>query len=278
MYMKFKTLKCLLLMTAVAAMIGLTGCENATIKQLKAEIARENMSLPQRFPLGSWDSIAYNDDENMVEFYYTLTALYLKPALQSISKEYMKYMVSSTTGVTREFFNRIVNLGLSLSFNYSAPELNGETVSLVMSAKEIDEALNSDRSDTERADDALQALLQIYKSMEGQRLDEITTLSEAKIEGNDLVIIYQLEEGPVYQPNYDEIIALHKAGNDSIFSETAKELMSSPECIGDRTVLVGSNHGITFIYNIPTGTPEEYYPISGHISPDELRGMGISQL
>lgn len=274
--MKFKTLKCLLLMTAVATMIGLTGCENSTIKQLKAEIARENMSLPQSTSSGSLDSIAYNDDENMVEFYYTLTNPYLEPKLQSSQKEYIKYIVSSTTGLNREFFKRIVNLGLSLSYNYNTPARNGETLSVVMSAKEIDEALNSDRSDTERTEDALQTLLQIYKSMEGQRLDEITTVSEAKIEGNDLVIIYQIEEEPEYQPNYDEIIALHKAGDNSIISETAKEIISSPEAIADRTILVESNHGLTVIYNLPTGTPGEYYPISVRFSPDELRGMGIN--
>lgn len=280
MYMKFKTLKCLLLMIAIAAMTGLTGCENSKIRQLKAEIARENRSLPQRLPTGtgSMDSIAYNDDENMVEYYYTLTNELSMPKQISGHKEYIKYMVSSATGKNRDMFKEVANMGISISYNYSNPAWNGETASVVLSAKEIDEALYSDRSDFERAEEALQALLQDYKSMEGQQLDEITIFSEAKLEGNDFVVIYQLEEGPEYQPNYDEIIALHNAGDDSALTELLKEIISSPSAIVDRTILVESNRGFTAIYNIPAGTPGEYCPISVSLSPYELREMGISHL
>lgn len=276
--MKFKTIKCLLLMAAVAAMTGLTGCGNSRIKQLKAEIARENMSLPQRVPIGTMDSIVYNDDENMVEYYFTLSDGQQTPEQLSGQKEYIRYMVSSTTGQLREMFQEVASLGISVSYNYTAPSWDGETVSVALSAKEIDEALNSDRSDSERAEDALQALLQSYKSLEGQQLDEITTVSEAKLKGDDLVIIYQLSDDPEYRPNYDNIIASHNAGDDSILTETAEEIIGSPEAKADRTILVASNTGLTVIYNIPTGTPGENIPISVRFSPDELREIGIDQM
>lgn len=275
--MKFKTFKWLLLMTAVIAMTGLSGCENSKIKQLKDEIARANTTLPQRVTAGSIDSIAYNDDKNMVEYYCTVVDELQQPKQLTGQKEYLRYMVSSATGINREMFKEIANLGISISYNYGAPAWNGETVSVVLSAKEIDEALNSDRSDSERAEDALQALLNAYKSMEGQQIDEITTLSEVKLEDDDLIIIYQLDEGPEYQPFYDDIIAMHKAGDDSAFIESTKETIGSPEAIADRTILVGNNLGIDAIYNLPTGTPGEYCPISVRFSPDELCEMSISQ-
>lgn len=245
------------------ALIPFMSSCNQSERVLKEALVEMNAMCPiDAGMVGEISGVSYDSDLKQVKFSYLIDETFVPLEFYSVNTDLAKQSgaLVFSANETKKFLQYIADANASLVAEYESKQ-TGSMIQIEFSNQEIEEIIEKEYTDKERAQLLFDIQFQMTKSMLPMRTDDFTIFSDVKVEDGAWVYCYEIEAGSLYALMYSMM------EEEEIKSSFAESFSSDPTFQMLFRMLSDLDMGLKYSYLDSNGN--DLFEAS--FTPDELR-------